>query len=110
MLPTHARKRARHYHAQIRFTRVFKEGWRRFGTAFPVLLYMLGFEGGKHAYKDHARIAGGDAQAAVKVAEAFFQLHGYGKPEFLRIDDAWRGAVVRVYDSFEVRERLDPGS
>jgi predicted hydrocarbon binding protein/predicted amino acid-binding ACT domain protein len=79
----------------------FREGWERFGTAFPVLLYTLGFQSGRLAYESHMRIAGGNAQAAVKVAEAFFQLLGYGKLEVLRIDDARREAVVRFYDNFE---------
>lgn len=79
----------------------FREGWKRFGAAFPVLLYTLGFQSGRLAYESHVRIAGGDARAAVKVAEAFFQLLGYGKLEILKIDDARREAVVRVYDSFE---------
>jgi predicted hydrocarbon binding protein/predicted amino acid-binding ACT domain protein len=78
-----------------------KEGWRRFGTAFPVMLYMLGFESGRLAYRRHLEVAGGDVKAAVKVAEAFFQLLGYGRLEILKIDDARREAVYRVYDSFE---------
>jgi len=79
----------------------FREGWRRFGTAFPIMLYMLGFESGRLAYQRHLEMAGGDAGAAVKVAEAFFQLLGYGRLEFLRIDDARREAVYRVHGSFE---------
>jgi hypothetical protein len=43
-----------------------KEGWRRFGTAFPVMLYMLGFESGRLAYQRHLEVAGGDVKAAVK--------------------------------------------
>jgi predicted amino acid-binding ACT domain protein/predicted hydrocarbon binding protein len=78
-----------------------KEGWRRFGTGFPIMLYMLGFESGRLAYQRHLEMAGGDARAAVKVAEAFFQLLGYGRLEFLRIDDARREAVYRVHGSFE---------
>ena len=79
----------------------FKEGWRRFGTAFPIMLYMLGFEAGKSAYKDHSRIAGGDRKAELEVAKAFFQLMGYGRLEIPIVDDVKREAVYRVYDSFE---------
>jgi predicted hydrocarbon binding protein/predicted amino acid-binding ACT domain protein len=79
----------------------FREGWRRFGTAFPIMLYMLGFESGRLAYQRHLEVAGGDVKAVVKVAEAFFQLLGYGRLEVLKIDDARREAVYRVYDSFE---------
>jgi len=61
-----------------------KEGWRRFGTAFPAMLCMLGFEAGRLAYQRHLEIAGGDAKAVVKVAEAFCQPLGYGKLEHPR--------------------------
>jgi len=86
-----------------------REGWRRFGTAFPILLFMLGFEAGRLAYPRHLEIAGGDARAAVKVAEAFFQMLGYGRLEVPRIDDARREATYRVYDSFECELFKDVG-
>lgn len=79
----------------------FREGWSRFGTGFPILLYMLGFKAGYLAYEVHSKIAGGDAQAAVKVAEAFFQVLGYGRLEMRSIDDRRKEAICRVYDSFE---------
>jgi predicted hydrocarbon binding protein len=79
----------------------FREGWRRFGTGFPIMLFLAGFESGRLAYQRHLEVAGGDVKAAVKVAEAFFQLLGYGRLEILKIDDARREAVYRVYDSFE---------
>jgi len=49
----------------------FKEGWRQYGTAFPIMLYMLGFEAGKSAYKDHSRIAGGDRKAELGLRKRF---------------------------------------
>ena len=77
------------------------EGWSRFGTAFPIMLYLLGFEAGRRAYRDFAYIAGGDRDAEVKVAQSFFQMLGYGRLESVKLDDRKREAVVRVYDSFE---------
>ena len=48
------------------------------------MLCMLGFEAGRLAYQRHLEIAGGDAKAVVKVAEAFCQPLGYGKLEHPR--------------------------
>jgi len=40
------------------------------------------------------------SEELVRLAKALFQMLGYGRIELLRIDDARREAVVRVYDSF----------
>jgi hypothetical protein len=80
---------------------LIREGWRKYGTSFPLLLYPLGFEAGRYAYRRCLEVAGGDARAAVGVMEAFFQLLGFGRLEFLRVDDRGMEASYRVYDSFE---------
>jgi len=48
------------------------------------MLYLLGFEAGRRAYRDLAYIAGGDRDAEVKVAQSFFQMLGYGRLENVR--------------------------
>lgn len=79
---------------------LIKSGWERFGTAYAVLLYSAGFESGRNAFRDHKKLSQ-DPEALVRIAIAFFQLVGYGVPEFFRVDDAAREAVFRVHDSFE---------
>ncbi len=77
-----------------------KSGWSRFGSAYGVLLYLAGFEAGRLAYRDHAQLVR-DPLAQVRLAEALFQMLGYGILRVVRLDDERREAVARVYESFE---------
>lgn len=77
-----------------------KGGWSRFGSAYAILLYMAGFESGRLAYRDHAKLTQ-DPSAQLRVAEALFQMLGYGILELVKVDDERREAVARVYESFE---------
>jgi len=75
------------------------EGWRRFGTAYAILLYSVGYEAGRRAYAEHVKVV--PEPNTWRFASALFQLRGLGRIETLRLDDAGRSAVIRVYDSFE---------
>ncbi|MCS7104287.1 MAG: hypothetical protein NZ954_01820 [Thermofilaceae archaeon] len=75
------------------------DGWSRFGTPYAILLYTVGYGAGKRAYKDHIKITG--EPSVQKLCETLFQAVGFGRLEFVKIDDVKREAVFRVYDSFE---------
>ncbi|MEM4790420.1 MAG: hypothetical protein QXS92_01320 [Thermofilum sp.] len=77
-----------------------KSGWERFGSAYAVLLYSAGFEAGRSVFKAHKELAQ-SPEVLERVAEAFFQMFGYGILEIIRVDDAAREAVARVHHSFE---------
>lgn len=79
---------------------LFKSGWERFGVAYSVLLYSAGFDAGRSAFRHHRELSQ-SPELIVKIAEALFQMLGYGVLEILKIDDASREAVARVYSSFE---------
>ena len=81
-------------------------GWERFGVPYAILLYTVGYEAGRLAYADHMRVV--TKSAAVRFAEAAFQISGFGRLEITRLDDRAREAVIRVYDSFECQ--LFPGA
>ena len=75
-------------------------GWERLGSGYGQLLYIVGFAAGQKAYERQLSAVDG-SEELVRLAKALFQMLGYGRIELLRIDDARREAVVRVYDSFE---------
>lgn len=81
-------------------------GWKQFGTPYAILLYTLGYEAGRLAYADHTKVV--SKPEVVRFAEAVFQLLGFGRAEFVRLDERAREALIRVYDSFECR--LFPGA
>lgn len=74
--------------------------WRQFGSAGAILLYLAGFEAGRLAYRDYTRLTE-DPSAQLALAQALFQMLGYGVLELVRVDDERREAVARVRDSFE---------
>lgn len=74
--------------------------WKQFGSAGAILLYLAGFEAGRLAYRDHARLTE-DPSAQLALAQALFQMLGYGVLELVKVDDERREAVARVHDSFE---------
>ncbi len=86
---------------------LIKSGWERFGTAYAVLLYAAGYEAGLFSYKEHVKFA--PEPDTGKLAAALFQMLGYGKLEFVKVDDEKREAIVRVYDSFECSLFPDAG-
>ena len=75
-------------------------GWERFGSGYGQLLYIVGFDAGRKAYADHSQLVS-DRAAQLRFAEALFQMLGFGRLFFIRVDDSRLEAVVRVYDSFE---------
>ncbi|MGC8836604.1 MAG: V4R domain-containing protein, partial [Infirmifilum sp.] len=77
-----------------------KGGYERFGSAFAVMLYLMGFEAGRKAFVDYYSVFH-DFNTLQKVVTAAFQMLGYGVPEVVMVDDNAHRAVVRVYDSFE---------
>ncbi|MEM2246299.1 MAG: hypothetical protein QXD46_06875 [Thermofilum sp.] len=84
----------------ITYEGLIKSGWERFGSAYAVLLYSAGFEAGRNAFKAHKELAQ-LPEVLERVAEALFQMFGYGILELVRVDDAAREAVARVHHSFE---------
>ena len=78
---------------------IIKEGWRRFGTAYAILLYVIGYEAGRRAYEEHVKLV--PEPQTRRLFEALFQCLGYGRIALAHLDDSGREAVVRVYDSFE---------
>ncbi|HDD33716.1 MAG TPA: hypothetical protein ENG30_01040 [Thermofilaceae archaeon] len=75
-------------------------GWGRFGSGYGQLLYIAGFDAGRKAYISHSRLVR-DRAAQVRFAEALFQMLGFGRLVFIRVDDSRMEAVARVYESFE---------
>lgn len=78
-----------------------REGWRVFGTAFPIMLYIVGFGSGRLASQTLRIMAGDERYAYEKLGEAIFTSLGFGRLEIVRVDDRQKEAVVRVYDNFE---------
>ncbi|MEM1509306.1 MAG: hypothetical protein QW291_01255 [Thermofilaceae archaeon] len=81
-------------------------GWKHFGVPYAILLYSIGYEAGRLAYAEHAKVV--NKPETIKFAEAVFQMIGFGRLEFIRLDDRAREAAIRIYDSFECQ--LFPGA
>ncbi|MCD6208986.1 MAG: hypothetical protein J7J67_02220 [Thermoproteales archaeon] len=78
---------------------MLKEGWRRMGNEFGVLLYYAYFHGALETYRNFYSKVSQSKKDAVRLAEELFRMFGYGILEMrtIKTDEA----TVRVYDSFE---------
>ena len=72
---------------------------KEYGSGFEGILYYIGYEYGKQAYREHARLAGGDREKVLEVSNALFQLLGFGRVEILIMKN--KSAVIRIYNSIE---------
>ncbi|MCD6369331.1 MAG: hypothetical protein J7L38_06010 [Thermoproteales archaeon] len=79
---------------------LFKKGWEKIGSSYGALLYLIGFEIGRDAFRNHYRITG-DRKMAFELNKKLFQLVGYGILEDVEINDHRRRAIVRIHGSFE---------
>ena len=86
---------------KVVYDSLIRGGWRRLGSGYGQLLYLIGFEIGKSTYRSHLNIARRDPSLVVDVMARIFQLVGYGIVDVVELDDSGFRAVVRVYDSFE---------
>jgi len=73
---------------------------RELGSGYEAILYYMGVEMGREAFRDHVKIAGRDFSKLVRVTEEFFRLVGFGIIKVISIELGNR-CVVRVFDSFE---------
>ena len=73
---------------------------RELGSGYEAILYYMGVEMGREAFKDYVKMIGGDLNKLIIVVEEFFRLVGFG---VIRIVDVELGrrCTVRVFDSFE---------
>jgi len=75
-------------------------GWSRFGSGYGQLLYIVGFDAGRRAYKSHASLCP-DKTKMLMLAKDLFQMLGYGILDYIYVSDKDKEALIRVYESFE---------
>lgn len=80
---------------------MLKEGWRRMGENFAVLLYYAYFHGALETYKNFYGKIRANKSDIVRLVEELFRMFGYGILEMKTLKDDQ--AVARVYDSFECK-------
>jgi len=70
------------------------------GSGYEAILYYMGVEMGREAFKDHIKVAGRDLNRLIIVVEEFFRLVGFG---VIKITDIELGkkCTIRVFDNFE---------
>lgn len=78
---------------------MLKEGWRRMGEDFAVLLYYAYFHGALKTYKNFYVKIGAKKENIVRLTEELFRMFGYGILEIVSLKE--KEAIARVYDSFE---------
>ncbi len=76
---------------------------QKLGEGYEAILYHIGFDLGRHYFKSHVDMAGGDFSKIPEIGEKLFRFVGFGILKFVRIDPLTKYCHARVWDSFECR-------
>jgi len=71
------------------------------GSGYKALLYHVGVNVGRDAFKDHEKIVGRDPKALTTLLEILFRNTGYGVLKILELNEEKKRVRVRVYNCFE---------
>jgi len=83
------------------FDALIKGGYEKFGSAYAVFLYNVGFKMGIEGYKSHLKLVGNKSDTLLKFGGMIFEHVGFGIVEVEGVDKFSLRATCKVYKSCE---------